>query len=77
MIQSKLLDEAVDQLLESDELWLLVDEVAHSPAVTDAITQQSASFADQVAGGMRARSRNADAWIEAKARRVLRRRAPA
>jgi hypothetical protein len=34
-------------------------------------------FADQVAGGMRARSRNADAWIEAKVGRALGRRPPA
>jgi hypothetical protein len=54
-----------------------VDEVAHSPAVTDAITQQSMGFADQVAGGMRARSQNADAWIEAKVQRALGRRPPA
>jgi hypothetical protein len=34
-------------------------------------------FADQVAGGMRARSRNADAWIESKVRQALGRRPPA
>ena len=53
VIESKLLDEAVERLLESEELWLLVDEIADSPAVTDAITQQSMGFADQVAGGVR------------------------
>jgi uncharacterized membrane-anchored protein YjiN (DUF445 family) len=74
VVESKLVDEAVERLLSSDELWLFVDEIAHSPAVTDAIAQQSMSFADQVAGGMRVRSRNADAWIESKVRRALRRR---
>lgn len=73
-IQSRLLDEAVARLLESDDLWLLVDEIARSPAVTAAITQQSVGFADQVAGGVRARSRSADAWLEGRARRILRRR---
>jgi hypothetical protein len=63
----------VEVLLRSDALWLVVDEVARSPAVTEAVTQQSAGFADQVADGMRARSRNADAWLERKARRALRR----
>jgi hypothetical protein len=74
VVESKLLDEAVERLLESNELWLFVDEIAHSPAVTDAIAQQTMSFGDQVAGGMRVRSRNADTWIESKVRRALRRR---
>jgi hypothetical protein len=64
---------AVGRLLESDELWLVVDEIASSPAVTTAIAQQSVSFADQVAGGVRARSRNADTWLEGRARRAFRR----
>ena len=74
VIESKLLDQAVARLLESEDLWLLVDEIARSPAVSEAITQQSIGFADQVAGGVRARSRSADAWLERAARRALRRR---
>ena len=73
-IESRLLDQAVVRLLESDDLWLVVDEIASSPAVTAAIAQQSFSFADQVAGGVRSRSRSADAWVEERARRALRRR---
>jgi hypothetical protein len=69
------LDRVVDALLESDELWRIVDEIASSPAVTDAITQQSLGFADQVAGGVRDRSRSADAVLERVARRALRRKA--
>jgi hypothetical protein len=72
-IDSRLADQAVVRLLQSDDLWLLVDEVARSPAVTAAIARQSASFADQVAGGVRTRSSNADAWLERRARRLLRR----
>ena len=42
LIESQLLDQVVVvELLESEELWMLVDEIAQSPAVTDAITQQS------------------------------------
>jgi hypothetical protein len=74
VIDSRMVDEAVVRLLESDDLWLLVDEVARSPAVTAAITQQSLGFADQVADGVRARSRRADLWLESAARRALRRR---
>ena len=73
VLDSRLIDEAVRRLLDGDELWLVVDEVAQSPAVTAAITRQSIGFADQLAGGVRARSRNADAWLERAARRALRR----
>lgn len=74
VIESRLVDEAVVRLLQSDDLWLLVEEIARSPAVTEAITQQSLGFADQVAGGVRARSRSADLWLESAARRALRRK---
>jgi hypothetical protein len=73
-IDSRLVDEAVARLLESEDLWVVVEEIAQSPAVTDAITQQSMGFADQVADGVRTRSRSADAWLERAARRALRRR---
>jgi len=76
LFESHLLDEVVARLLQSDELWRVVDEIARSPAVTDAITQQSFSFADQVAGEVRDRSRNADALVERTTRRLLRRRPP-
>jgi hypothetical protein len=66
---SGLFDEFVDRLLASDALWRLVDEVAASPAVTAAITQQGLGFADQVGGEVRSRSRRADDWIEQRARR--------
>ena len=72
-IESRLADQAVARLLDSEELWLIVGEIAESPAVTDAIAKQGYGFADEVAGGVRARSRNADAWLERTARRALRR----
>ena len=62
-IDSRLADQAVVRLLQSDDLWLVVDEVASSPAVTAAISRQSVSFAEEVAGGVRARSAGADAWL--------------
>jgi hypothetical protein len=71
--ERRLIDEAVDRLIESEDLWRLVEEIAQSPAVTEAITRQSVGFADQVAGGVRRRSRNADARLERAARRALRR----
>jgi hypothetical protein len=76
VLESKLVDEAVRRVLAGEELWLVVDEVAQSPAVTEAITRQSVGFADQVAEQVRDRSRNADERLERAARRVLRRRSP-
>jgi len=60
-------------VLASEELWLVVEEIAQSPAVTAAITQQTAGFADQVAGEVGLRSRRADARLERVARRLLHR----
>jgi hypothetical protein len=76
VIESELVDRTVTELLQSEQLWRLVEEIARSPAVTDAIASQSMGFADQVAGGVRSRSREADAWLERVARRVVGRRAP-
>ncbi|HEY6693653.1 MAG TPA: hypothetical protein VI006_12445 [Solirubrobacteraceae bacterium] len=73
---TRLVDETAARLPESQALWALVDEVAQSPAVTDAITQQGLGLADEVAGEVRDRSRAADAWLERAARRMLRRRTP-
>lgn len=75
-IESRLLDTVVERLLETDELWLLVEEIAESPAVTGAISRQSTSFANLIAGEVRVRSGRADTGLERVARRVLRRSDP-
>jgi hypothetical protein len=74
ILDSRLIDASVARVLAGDELWLIVDEVAQSPAVTQAITHQSASFADQVAIEIGERSRRADDRLERGARRLFRRR---
>ena len=73
VIDSGVVDEVVERLLENERFWLLIDEVASSPAVTDAISHQSAGFAEQMAEVVRDRSRNADARLERAARRIIRR----
>jgi hypothetical protein len=73
IIDSRLVEAAVAQLLAGEELWRMVDEIAQSPAVTEAISHQSAGFADQVAGEVGERSRHADAWLERTTRRLLHR----
>lgn len=71
---SGVFDHFVDRLLASPALWQLVDEVADSPAVTAAITQQGLGFADQVGGELRRRSRRADDLLERTAQRIVPRR---
>ncbi len=71
---SGLFDRFVDRLLASDGLWRLVDEIAGSPAVTAAISQQGLGFADQLGDQLRARSRQADGWLERRAHRLAHRR---
>jgi hypothetical protein len=73
VLESRLVDTSVARVLASEELWLVVDEVARSPAVTAAISQQGAGFADQIATEVGQRSRRADAWVERAARRMLHR----
>lgn len=73
VLDSPLLTEAITGLLESEELWILVDEIARSPSVTEAISHQGMGFADQVADQLRDRSRGADAWLERTAHRWRRR----
>jgi hypothetical protein len=73
LLSSKLLDAAVTRVLASAQLWHVVEEVAASPAVTDAISRQGFGFADQVAEEVGARSRRADALLERAAHRILRR----
>ena len=53
---SGLLDRFFDRLLESDALWHAIDEIAGSPAVTAAISQQGLGFADQVGDEVRSLS---------------------
>ena len=68
---SGVFDHLVERLLASPELWHLIDEVAASPAVMAAVTQQSLGFADQVAGEVRRRSRRADDLLERAAHRLV------
>jgi hypothetical protein len=74
--RSELPDELVAQLLASEAIWILVDEVASSPAVTEAITHQGTGFAEQVGAKARGRSRQADAKLQRLAGRLGRKRHP-
>jgi hypothetical protein len=71
---ARVADEVIRRLPESAAMWSLVEEVAGSPTVIDAMSRQGATFADHVADEVRDRSRTADARLERTARRVLWRR---
>jgi hypothetical protein len=71
-LRSGLFDDAVAELLKTDGLWLLVDEVARSPSVLEAVAHQGTGFAEQVGERARSRSRRADAWVERVAGRTRR-----
>jgi hypothetical protein len=81
VIESRLVEEAVMQLVDetaprlpqSQAVWTLIDEVAQSPAVIDAISQQSKGMAEQFAGEVRKSARKGDDRLERAARRLLRR----
>jgi hypothetical protein len=70
---SGLFDRFVDHLLSSDGLWRLVDEIAASPTVMAAVSQQGLGFADQIGEAARARSRKGDRRLERAADRLMRR----
>jgi MinD-like ATPase involved in chromosome partitioning or flagellar assembly len=71
VFDSGLMDRVFERLLESEALWHLIDEIASSPAVTAAISQQGLGFADEVGDQVRSRSRKADDWMERSARRLV------
>jgi hypothetical protein len=71
VIDSRMVDVAVARVLESEDLWRVVDEIARSPSVTDAIGQQGLGFAGQVTDAVRTRSLRADERLERGVRRFL------
>lgn len=74
ILEDGIAEQIVTLLLESEELWTLVDEIARSPSVTEAISHQSAGFVDQITDTVRDRSRDADTWVQNAARRLRPRR---
>ena len=66
-------ERVIERILESEVLWTLVDRIANSAEVLDAITSTSAGLAGEVAGEARRRTVAADDVAERIARRLLRR----
>ena len=68
---ARIVDRTLAQLPDSPALWSLIETIASSQAVRDALTQQSTGFAEELADDVRGRSRQADAQLEHAARRLL------
>ncbi len=64
---------AIERLLESEDLWRIVDRIAKSPEVLNAIASASAGLTGVVADEARRHTVSADEFAERIARRVLRR----
>ena len=63
LFDSGFIDRFFERLLASESLWHLIDEIAASPAVTAAISQQGLGFADQVGDQVRiVRARPTTGW---------------
>jgi uncharacterized RDD family membrane protein YckC len=64
----------VDLVLEGPELERVVEHVAASPVVRNAVARQTTSFADEVAEHIRVRCVEGDDLVEQKVRSLFRRR---
>ena len=72
-LDSRLASQVADHLLRSPELDRVVEQIASSPAVRAALTQQTTSLVAEVAAGLRRRAERLDDRTERTARRWLRR----
>lgn len=61
------------QFLDTDAMELIVGYIAHSDAVREVLSEQTAGIADDMADGLRARTVRADDVVERWARTLLRR----
>ena len=71
--EGPLYDDVINRVLASEELWHLVNEIAHSPEVMEAIAAGSASLAGEVADQVRRRTIVVDDVAERITRKLLRR----
>ena len=72
-LDSRLASQVADHLLRSPELDRVVEQIASSPAVRAALTQQTTSLATEVAAGLRRRAERLDDSAERTVRRWFRR----
>ncbi len=75
-VEAGVVDALLDRLAERVPDLALIDDVAGSPAVGDAIAVQSRSAVTDVVDGVRDGAAQADDWLERIARRAVGRRGP-
>ena len=73
----QLLVQATDRVLRGPELERVVEHVAQSPQVRDALTHQSTTMAEELADGLRTKAETLDEVAERTVRGWLRRPHPA
>lgn len=73
-VDAGVVDALLDRLAEREALWRLVDLIAASPAVGEAIGAQSRGAVADVVDGVRDGAAQADDWLERAAQRIARRR---
>jgi hypothetical protein len=77
VLESRLALELTDRLLRSDEMQQVIEHIATSPEIREALTVQSATLAEEMAAGVRQRSSSLDDAAERRVRGWLRRPRPA
>lgn len=73
-VDAGVVDALLDRLAERDVFWTLIDTIAGSAAVSEAIAVQSRSAVTDVVDGVRDGAAQADDWLERIALRVVGRR---
>lgn len=75
-VDAGVVDALLDRLAEREAFWRMIDTVAGSAAVSEAIALQSRSAVTDVVDGVRDGAALADDWLERIALRVVGRRSP-
>lgn len=73
-VDAGVVDALLDRLAEREVFWALIDTIAGSAAVSEAIAVQSRSAVTDVVDGVRDGAAQADDWLERIALRVVGRR---
>ena len=76
VLESRLVDEITERVLHSPEMNRVVEYIATSPQVVEAVTQHTQTLAEEVVADMRRRSQAVDAVAERPVRGWLRRPRP-
>jgi uncharacterized RDD family membrane protein YckC len=74
-LESRVVSDVTDQVIESPEIQRMIEEIASSPAVRTALSRQTTTFAEETAAGLRHRMESLDDAVERTVHRLLRRKA--